>query len=165
MGTSDMEAAVQDVLTTDDPLYETLYDVRNEAEAIGNLVDVNAVVPQLHALRAEAPVHKGRVRELLGLPVHDRHVRAVGRQHWTALSYEACEKAFRDPATFSNSVQGYDNPEGEKTMGILEMDPPEHRPYRRAIQPRFLMPEATGWWRKRTIDNIVSRLIDRIARR
>ena len=155
--------AVQDVLTADDPLYDELYDVRNEAEAIGNLVDVNAVMPRLHALRAQAPVHKGRVRELLGLPNHDRHVRAIGRQHFTALSYEACEDGFRDPRTFSNSVQGYDNPAGEKTMGILEMDPPEHRAYRRTIQPKFLMPEAMGWWRKRTIDNIVHRLIARMA--
>ncbi len=152
-----------DVLTTDDPLYEELYDVRREAEGIGNLVDVEAAVPRLHALRAEAPVHKGRVRELLGLPHHDRHVRAKGRQHYTALSYDACETAFRDPQTFSNSVQGNDNPANEKTMGILEMDPPMHRAYRRTIQPRFLMPEAMGWWRTKTIDGIVQRLIARMA--
>lgn len=159
-----MATLVDDVLTTDDPLYEELYDVTNEAKSIGNFVDVGEIMPRLHALRAEAPVHKGRVRELLGLPHHDRHVRAIGRQHFTALSYDACEAGFRDPQTFSNSVQGYDAPNGEKTMGILEMDPPEHRPYRRAIQPKFLMPEAMGWWRKRTIDNIVTRLIDRMAK-
>jgi cytochrome P450 len=158
-----MEAQTQDVLTADDPLYDELYDVRNEAEAIGNLTDVNAIVPQLHALRAKAPVHKGRVRELLGLPHHDRHVRAAGRQHYTALSYEACEAAFRDPQTFSNSVQGQPDPDHDYTMGILEMDPPVHRAYRRTIQPRFLMPEARGWWRKRTIDGIVERLITRMA--
>jgi len=152
-----------DVLTTDDPLYEELYDVRREAEGIGNLVDVEAAVPRLHALRAKAPVHKGRVRKLLGLPHHDRHVRAKGRQHYTALSYDACETAFRDPQTFSNSVQGNDNPANEKTMGILEMDPPMHRAYRRTIQPRFLMPEAMGWWRTKTIDGIVQRLIARMA--
>lgn len=152
-----------DVLTADDPLYEELYDVRREAEAIGNLVDLETVMPRIHALRAQAPVHKGRVRELLGLPHHDRHVRAKGRQHWTALSYETCEQALRNPRIFSNAVQGNDNPAGEKTMGILEMDPPEHRGYRRAIQPKFLMPEALGWWREHAIDGIVSRLIDRMA--
>jgi cytochrome P450 len=153
-----------DILTADDPLYEELYDVRREAEGIGNLVDVNAVMPEVHKLRAQAPVHKGRLRELLGLPHHDRHVRAKGRQHWTALTYEACEAAFRDPQTFSNTVQGNDNPANEKTMGILEMDPPMHRAYRRTIQPKFLMPEATGWWRRRTIDGIVERLIARMAK-
>ena len=152
-----------DVLLADDPLYEELYDVRREAEEIGNSVDVAAIMPAVHRLRAEAPVHKGRLRELLGLPHHDRHVRAKGRQHWTVLSYDACEAAFRDPQTFSNSVQGSDNPANEKTMGILEMDPPMHRAYRRTIQPKFLMPEAMGWWRGRTIDGIVDRLIDRMA--
>jgi cytochrome P450 len=153
-----------DVLTTDDPLYEELYDVRREAEAIGNLIDVNAVMPRLHELRAQAPVHKGRVRELLGLPHHDRHVLAKGRQHWTCLSYEACEAAFRDPQTFSNSVQGHPSPTHENTMGILELDPPMHRAYRRTIQPKFQMAEALGWWRSKTIDGIVSRLIERMAR-
>jgi cytochrome P450 len=127
------------------------------------LVDVNAVMPRLHELRAQAPVHKGRVRELLGLPHHDRHVLARGRQHYTALTYEACEAAFRDPQTFSNSVQGHPDPKVEYGMGILEMDPPIHRAYRRTIQPKFNMPEAMGWWRRRTIDNIVHRLIDRMA--
>ena len=159
-----MEAAVQDVLTADDPLYDELYDVTNEALAIGNWVDVNAIMPRLHAFRAQAPVHKGRVRELLGLPHHDRHVRAKDRQHFTALTYEACEAAFRDPQTFSNSVQGHTDAKVQYGMGILEMDPPVHRAYRRTIQPKFLMPEAMGWWRKRTIDNIVHRLIERLAK-
>ena len=152
-----------DVLLADDPLYEELYDVRREAEGIGNAVDVAAIMPQVHRLRAEAPVHKGRLRELLGLPHHDRHTRAKDRQHWTVLSYDACEAAFRDPVTFSNSVQGNDNPANEKTMGILEMDPPMHRAYRRTIQPKFLMPEAMGWWRSHTIDGIVDQLIGRMA--
>ncbi|MDR2856765.1 MAG: cytochrome P450 [Novosphingobium sp.] len=156
--------AATDVLTADDPLYEQLYDVRREAEDIGNFIDVGAVMPQVHRLRAQAPVHKGRLRELLGLPHHDRHVRARGRQHWTALTYDACEAALRDPQTFSNTVQGNDNPANEKTMGILEMDPPMHRAYRRTIQPRFLMPEAMGWWRTHTIDGIVDRLIARMAK-
>lgn len=153
-----------DVLTADDPLYDELYDVTNEAMAIGNWVDVNSIMPQLHKFRAAAPVHKGRVRELLGLPHHDRHIRAAGRQHFTALTYEACEAAFRDPQTFSNSVQGHASELDQYSMGILEMDPPVHRAYRRTIQPKFLMPEAMGWWRKRTIDNIVHRLIERLAK-
>ncbi|WP_404480469.1 cytochrome P450 [Novosphingobium sp. BL-52-GroH] len=152
-----------DVLTADDPLYEELYDVRREAESVGNWVDVAAIMPAVHALRARGPVLAGRLRELLGLPPHERHARAAGRPHWTVLSYEACEAALRDTATFSNSVQGHDNPAGEKSMGILEMDPPVHRAYRRTIQPRFNMPEAMGWWREHTIDTIIERLIARMA--
>jgi cytochrome P450 len=158
-----MLEAQDDVLTTDDPPYEELYDVRREAESVGNAIDVGAVMPQVHALRAQGPVLKGRLRELLGLPLHERHARAAGRPHWTVLSYEACEAAFRDPALFSNSVQGHDNPAEEKAMGILEMDPPMHRAYRRTIQPKFLMPEAMGWWREHTIDTIIERLIARMG--
>jgi cytochrome P450 len=154
---------LDDVLVADDPLYEELYDVRKEAEAIGNAVDISQIMPRVHALRAQAPVHKGKLREILGLPGHDRHVLAKDRPHWTVLTYEACEAAFRDPATFSNAVQGHPNPAGEKTMGILEMDPPMHRGFRRTIQPKFLMPEALGWWRTRTIDGIIDRLIERMA--
>lgn len=153
----------QDVLTADDPLYEELYDVRREAENIGNFIDRD-VMPEIHTLRAQAPVHKGKLRELLGLPEHLRHAKAAGRQHYSVLTYEACEEAFRNPQTFSNSVQGQPNPNNELTMGILEMDPPMHRAYRRTIQPKFNMPEALGWWREHTIDAIIERLIDRIAR-
>lgn len=151
-----------DVLTADDPLYEELYDVRREAEAVGNFIDVD-VTDDIHALRAKAPVHKGKLRELLGLPDHERHVFARGRQHYSVLTYDACEEAFRNPLLFSNKVQGHPNPNNENTMGILEMDPPMHRAYRRTIQPKFLMPEALGWWREHTIDSIIERLIDRIS--
>jgi hypothetical protein len=40
-----------DVLTADDPLYEDLYDVRREAESLGNFIDRD-VTGEIHALRA-----------------------------------------------------------------------------------------------------------------
>jgi cytochrome P450 len=92
----------RDVLTADDPLYAELYDVRREAESVGNLIDVNAVMPRLHELRAQAPVHKGRLRELLWPAASQPPCPLMeGRQHWTVLTYEACEEVFRDPKTFS----------------------------------------------------------------
>lgn len=153
-----------DVLTTDDPLYEELYDVRKEAEAAGNYIEEDQTV-NIAALQARAAVHKGKLRDLLNLPHHDRHVFATGRQHYTILSYEACEDAFRDPQTFSSKISHHPNPANELTMGILEMDGPMHRAYRRTIQPKFIMPEALGWWRKRTVDSIVERLIERLSSR
>lgn len=150
-----------DALLADDPLYNELYDVRREAEVMGNFIDRD-VTPDIHALRAKAPVHRGKLRELLGLPEHVRHIMAQGRQHHTVLTYEACEAAFRDPKRFSNRVTHHPNEANELSMSLLEMDPPIHRPYRRTIQPRFLMPEAVGWWRQKTIDSIVSRLIERL---
>lgn len=154
----------QDVLLADDPLYEELYDVRKEAEAMGNFVERD-VMPEVHALRALAPVHKGKLRELLDLPAHDRHVLAAGRQHYSVLGFEACEAAFRDPKTFSNRVSHHPNENGELMMSILEMDGPMHRAYRRTIQPRFLLLEAVDWWRKKTVDSLIARLIDRLRTR
>jgi len=156
---------MSDVLTADDPLYEELYDVRREAEAMGNFIDRD-VTPEIHQLRAAAPVHKGKLREILGLPVsYERHANAAGRQHYTVLSYEACETAFRNPALFSNTVQKDPRVDEKDSTGLLEIDPPKHRAYRRTIQPKFLMPEALTWWRTRTIDGIIERLIERLATR
>lgn len=151
----------ENVLLADDPLYKELYDVRREAEAMGNLVEED-VGPRIAALQAQAPVHKGKLRELLGLPAHDRHVLAVGKQHYTALTYEACEAAFRQPKVFSSRISHHPNELGELAMSVLEMDGSMHRAYRRTIQPKFIMPEALGWWRQRKIDEIVERLIERM---
>jgi cytochrome P450 len=153
-----------DVLLADDPLYEELYDVRREAEAMGNLIERD-VIPEIAALRAQAPVHKGKLRELLGLPPHDRHVLGIGRQHYTVLSYAACEAAFREPKTFGSHIAHNPNPDNELAMSILEMDGAMHRAYRRTIQPKFQMTEALTWWRSQTIDEIVAKLIDRLEGR
>ncbi len=155
---------MEDVLTADDPLYSKLYDVASEAKHIGNYVEIDPF-PAIHKLRAEAPVHKGRLRELLGLPYYNRHTLMEGRQHWTVLSYEACEEVFRDPTTYSSYISHIPNAENEQTLSVLEMDPPLHRAFRKTIQPKFLMPEAQGWWREFTIDNIAERLIDRLKTR
>lgn len=155
---------MEDVLTADDPLYSKLYDVASEAKHIGNYVEIDPF-PAIHELRAKAPVHKGKLRELLGLPYYNRHSLMEGRQHWTVLTYEACEDVFRDPATFSNYISHMPNAANEQTLSVLEMDPPLHRAFRKAIQPKFLMPEAVGWWREFTIDSIVERLVDRLKSR
>ena len=155
---------MEDVLTADDPLYGKLYDVREEAKHMGNYVGVD-VMPEIHKLRAQGPVHKGKLREIFNLPHHDRHSMMEGRQHWTVLSYDACEAVFREPKIFSSHISRQSNPMNEASLSILEMDPPAHRAYRRTIQPRFLMPETVGWWREFTIDNIVARLIERLQPR
>jgi cytochrome P450 len=153
-----------DVLITEDPLYLELYDVRREAQVMGNLVEEDRTAA-ISALRTKAPVHAGYLRELLNLPEHFRHSLAKGRPGFTALSYAACDAAFRDPKRFSSRIAHHPNDANEQTMGILEMDGPQHRAYRRTIQPKFQMPEALGWWRRRWIDEIVGRLIERLSMR
>lgn len=155
---------MEDVLTADDPLYSKLYDVREEAKHMGNYIDRD-VTDEIAALRARAPVHKGKLRELLSLPHHLRHVAMEGRQCWTVLTYEICEAVLRDHPTFSSAISHQPNDRNEPSLSILEMDPPLHRAFRRTIQPKFLMPEVIGWWSEFTIDGIVERLVDRLRSR
>jgi len=112
---------MSDTLTADDPLYAELYDVRREALGMGNLVELD-MNPALRALRDRAPVQKGFLRDLLGLPSHQRHAMAVGRQGYTCFSFDACNTAFRDHERFSSRICHHPSESGEQTLGILEMD-------------------------------------------
>jgi len=152
------------LLLADDPLYEELYDVRREAEAMRNYVAVDQT-EAIDALRDQAPVHVGTLRSLLNLPVHERHAGAVGQARFCALSYVSCEAVLRDSKRFSSKIVHHPNPANEKTMGVLEMDGPEHRAYRRTLQPIFLKHHAEDWWRAKWIDSSVERLIDGLGQR
>jgi cytochrome P450 len=153
-----------DVLIADDPLYEELYDVRREAQEMGNLVerDMN---PAMGVLRDRAPVQKGFLRELLDLPPHQRHVMAVGREGYTCFTFRACDTAFRDPERFSSRICHHPSESGEQRLGILEMDEPQHRAYRSTIQPMFLKPRTLTWWRERWINDIVGALVENLKAR
>jgi cytochrome P450 len=154
---------VTDTLVADDPLYEELYDVRKEAEELGNLVerDMN---PDMNALRERAPVQKGFLRDLLGLPAHHRHLAAVHRQGSTCFTWDACNTAFRDHERFSSKIMHVGDLNGVPRLGLLEMDEPVHRAYRNTIQPLFLKPKAFTWWRDRWINDIVQSLIERLQK-
>lgn len=151
-------------LLSDDPLYEELYDIRREAVALGNYVAEDQT-DAIAALRAQAPVHAGKLRDLLGLPPHKRHALAEGRPHFCALSFDACEEVMRDSKRFSSKIVHHPNPANEKRMGVLEMDGPEHRAYRRALQTIFLQHNAETWWRERWIDTTIAQLVERLKGR
>lgn len=153
-----------EVLTADDPLYEQLYDVRNEARDHGNLVetDMNGAMCEL---RDRGAVQKGFLRDLLALPPHQRHRAAVGREGFTCFTFEMCNRAFRDAETFSSKVYHLENEENRQTMGIIEMDGAMHRGYRMTLQPMFLKPRTLTWWRQRWINEIVETLTDNLEGR
>ena len=156
-----MSNTTNSVLTTNDPLYNELYDVRREAIEMGNLVEED-MNPKMSALRDRAPVHKGFLRELLALPPHHRHQLAIGREGYTVFSFAACEAVFRDSKRFSSRIVHHPNEAGEQKMGILEMDGEQHRSYRLAVQSMFIKPRTLKWWRDRWINDIVASLIDRL---
>lgn len=149
------------VLTTDDPLYEQLYDVRREAMEMGNLVegDMNAA---MSALRERGAVQNGFLRELLNLPTHFRYALAAGRQGYTALTFAACEAAFRNSEQFSSRIAHQPADGEEQSRGILEMDGQQHRSHRRTLQPMFVRNQTSTWWRERWVNEIVTSLIERL---
>lgn len=158
-----MATATKPTSTADDELYESLYDVRREAEEIGNYIDHDPY-PSMNALRERAPVQKGFLRELMGLPAFHRHKGALDREGYTCFTFEMCEKAFRDNVNLSNNVYHFDG-SPPKTMGILEMDNPEHHAFRRAVQSLFIRPKAQKWWREHFIDRLVDDLVVDLQRR
>lgn len=149
------------VLTTDDPLYEQLYDVRREALEMGNLVegDTNQA---MSALREKGAVQKGFLRQLLNLPTHFRYALAADRQGYTALSFAACEAAFRNHEDFSSRIAHQPSDGEEQGRGILEMDGQQHRGHRRTLQPMFVRNQTSTWWRERWVKEIVTALIERL---
>jgi cytochrome P450 len=145
-----------ETLIGDDTIYEELYDVRREAEHAGNLVEED-VNPGMCALRDRAPVQKGFLRDLMGLPPHQRHGVAAGREAYTCFSWDVCNAAFRDHERFSSAVYGLGG-----YLGILEMDEPEHLANRATLQPMFLKPKTLTWWRQRWINDIVETLVGKL---
>jgi cytochrome P450 len=160
-----MSIAAARTLTDDDDLYGALYDVRREAEEVGNYIEGDPY-PAMNALRDQAPVHKGFLRQLLALAPYHRHKGALERQGYTCFTFEACEQAFRDNVNYSNDVYQMTSPRGgDKTMGILEMDNPEHHAFRRAVQSLFIRPKAQKWWRDHFIDGLVGDLVESLQGR
>lgn len=147
-----------DTLTSDDPRYAKLFDVRKEAAAHGEVY--GDLTPAMNALRDRAPVMKGSLRELLKLPELNHY--EVQRQTYTLFNFELCNRALRENLLFSS--EGYNDSPGVRSMGkvILKMVGDEHRRYRAVVQPMFIKPRAIDWWKPKWIDGAVNSLLDRI---
>ena len=150
-------------LVSDDKLYEKLFDVKEEATSIGGdlLGDLSL---KMGALRDQAPVIKGSLRELLGMP-EIQNAFTQKRQHYTLFSYKLCERALRENMLFSSEV--YEESLGVQRLGkvILKMVGDEHKRYRSMVQPMFIKPRAISWWKKNWIENSVEALVDRLEQK
>jgi len=148
------------ILTSDDPLYDRLFDVKKEAQEGGGGI-YGDLSPAMNALRDKAPVQKGTLRELLNIPdLHNSY--SVERETYTLFSFELCDRALRENQVFS-SLGYLDNP-SIMSMGkvILKMVGDEHRRYRSVLQPMFIKPRAIDWWQPNWIQTVVDALLDRI---
>jgi cytochrome P450 len=148
-------------LTANDPRYRKMFDVAHEALSSAGRVEAD-LTPAMCALREQAPVMRGSLLELLHLPdIHQAY--SCKREHYTLLSWEFCERAFRENMLFSSEV--YKESPGVQNFGhcILEMTGDEHRRYRSVVQSMFLRPKAVNWWRPVLIDDAVDALVERFS--
>jgi cytochrome P450 len=138
-----------------DERFKHLYDVERHVMATDGGILVEDPYPGFQRLLAEAPVHEGTVRELLGYgPNMYSQSLYADRPFFSAFSFEANDIVLRDNDTYSSKFY-----EGLVTAmfghTILEMVGDEHRRYRALVQPAFT-PKRAQWW----IDRWIERLVD-----
>jgi cytochrome P450 len=136
--------------------FKDLYDVERHVIATDGGILVEDPYPGFAELRAQAPVHKGSVRELLGYPPGGMNLRPDAPVY-SAFSFEANDIVLRDNDVFSSTFYA-----GFTTLmfgkSILEMVGDEHRRYRALVQPAF-SPKRSQWWIDRWIASIVDEAV------
>jgi len=151
-------------LTADDPRYAKMFNVEQEAIALGRTAIEPDLTEEMNRLRERAPVLKGTPRELLGLPPI-QGILGASRDNYTFLSYAACEQGFQHNLIFSSAI--YKESQGVQSVGptILSMVGKEHKRARSVAQPLFKRPRVMDWWKPRWIDATVAALLDRLQGR
>jgi cytochrome P450 len=146
-------------LVSDNPRYDSLFNMKKQSANTGVDMDKD-YTEDMNRLRDAAPVHKGSLRELLGVP--EMPFSDIKRDSYTFFSYRACEIGFRENLIFSS--EGYNESAGVRTIGptILSMVGKPHKRLRTAAQPLFKRPKVLDWWNKRWIQETVDALLDRI---
>ena len=155
--------ALLETLLEDDPRYTKMFKVEGEIANSGVDLERDYTV-DMNALRDKAGVHKGSLRELVGVP-EIPGAQGPDRQGYSFLSYHACEVGFRENLIFSS--EGYNESPGVRAIGptILSMVGKPHKRTRAVAQPLFMRPKVLSWWNKRWIQEMVDALLDRIKDR
>jgi len=151
---------MSNTVTAQDVLYDELFDVSSEAASMGNVADFDTNAA-MNALRERGPVLEGSLRELLGLGEEHRY--ATRRPTYTALSFKACETAFRQNEVFTSFA--YNDIPGFANMGpiMLNRIGADHREFKATGRSMFLKPAAMNWWKPNWIDGTIEMLLDRIG--
>ena len=147
-------------LVSDNPRYDSLFNMKKQSANTGVDMDKD-YTEDMNRLRDAAPVHKGSLRELLGVP--EMPFSDIKRDSYTFFSYRACEIGFRENLIFSS--EGYNESAGVRSIGptILSMVGKPHKRLRSAAQPLFKRPKVIDWWNKRWIEETVDALLDRLV--
>jgi cytochrome P450 len=157
---------VADAGTLDRQRIRELFDLRASYNAQYGGTYLEDPYPVWHRLREEAPVHPGVVHELTGYdaPAFFHGLPEPERPHFSAFSFEACDRAYRNDEVFASAPGTIDLEQGEVavTKSMLSMGGAQHRRYRGLVQPSFV-PAMAEWWIRNWIDRTVNLLIDRMA--
>ena len=146
--------AIPRIQDFDDAAYDPF--VSDEA-AFGDCADP---YPRLAEWLKQGPVHKMDYRAGMGIYPD---ITMAGLEHYLVLGYEATEKIFLDPATYSNKTYA-------RNLGISfgrsvsTMDAPEHSRFRKIFQKAFL-PNMVAKWGETLVDPVVQSLMDKFAAR
>jgi len=141
---------------------EDYFDVLDElAQMPGH--DVPDVPERMAKLRRTAPVHPGKMWELLELGAAPNIVRRDAPREFAVLGYDAASFLLRDPALCSSRIW---RNTAEVTWGynIVVMDDPDHRRYRNLIEQAFTR-RAMESLEADIVAPIVERVIDGFAGR
>jgi cytochrome P450 len=147
-------AALSRIQDFDDPAYDPFL---SDDLAFGDHLDP---YPQLAQWLRQGPVHEMDYRSAMGLYPD---VTMTGLRHFLVLGYEAVEKVFLDPATYSNKIYA-------RNLGISfgqsvsTMDAPEHPRFRKIFQKAFL-PNTVARWGETLVDPVVEALMDKFQGR
>lgn len=142
-------SAIPRIQDFDDPSYDPFI---SDDAAFGDCADP---YPRLAAWREKAPVHAFDYRSAMGIHAD---VTMAGLPSYLVVGYDAVEKIFLDPKTYSNKTY-------ERNIGISfgqsvsTMDAPDHPRYRKIFQKAFL-PNVVSKWGDDLVDPVVSSLMD-----
>lgn len=120
-----------------------------------NIGDSADPYPQIHALRAKGPVHKGSYRELLGM---EEAAYYAGHPYFTIVGSEEITQVLTDQERTSNANYRFNIGATFGQGSISTMDNPEHGRFRRIFQKIFL-PQHVKEWGKTIVDPAVRDLM------
>ena len=125
--------------------------------------DVVDLHPRLAKLRAEGPVHEGKMWELLGLGTAPNRVRREAVRDYAVVGFDAAVQLLRDGSLVSSRIW---RQTAEITWGytIVVMDDPDHRSYRGLIEQAFTR-HAMENVANDIVSPVIEGLVDGIAER
>lgn len=116
---------------TDEDYFDFIEEM---AQAPGH--DIADLHPRLARLRETAPIHEGKMWELLGLGSAPNRVRSDAVRDFAVVGFDAATQLLRDGSLVSSRIW---QKTAEVTWGynIVVMDDPDHRRYRALIEQAF----------------------------